>query len=258
MTVLPISSAPSNLEEYSDPERYDMETHRFEPDGPFFLSLARRLAGPVLELGCGTGRLAIPLAQHGVDMTGLDVVPGMLTLAKRKAGNLPIAWVEADARAFQLGRKFRLIFDNGAAFMHVLKRTDHEAILACVREHLDVDGRFVLCVSGLQPAQMTNKEEREWFSYVDHQGFEVRVSGTERYDLVRQIYHEDAVRRWCDEAGQEVVRHAPLARRIFFPPELEALLHYNGFTVLERYGSWDGGPMTDESQTMVFVCRRKL
>jgi SAM-dependent methyltransferase len=258
MIVSHISSASSNLEEYIDPERYDMETHQFEPDGSFLLALAQQLGGPVLELGCGTGRLAIPLAQHGIDMTGLDIVPGMLARAKQKAGDLPIAWVEADARAFQLGRKVRLIFDNGAAFMHVLARTDHEAILACVREHLDTDGRYVLCVSMLQPTQMTDKEEREWFSYVDHQGCEVRVSGTERYDLVRQIYHEDAVRRWRDEAGQEVIRHAPLARRIFFPPELEALLHYNGFTVLDRYGSWDASPLTNESHTMIFVCKRTL
>src|SRR5690606_11831360 len=119
-------SASSNLAEYGDPDRYDVETPRFEPDGPFFLSLARRWGGPVLELGCGTGRLTIPLAQNGIDMTGLDVVPGMLAQARKKAQDAPVAWVEADARAFQLGRKFRLIFDNGAAFLHVLDRVDHE------------------------------------------------------------------------------------------------------------------------------------
>jgi hypothetical protein len=101
---------------------------------------------------------------------------------------------------------------------------------------------------------MNNQEEHDWFSYTDEQGREVRVSGTVRYDLVRQFYHEDAIRRWRDETGQEVVHFAPLARRIFFTPELESLLHYNGFRVISRYGDWDRSPLTDESSLMIFVC----
>jgi 2-polyprenyl-3-methyl-5-hydroxy-6-metoxy-1,4-benzoquinol methylase len=65
---------PDNLEEYADPEIYDLENREFEPDGPFSLGFATKLKGPVLELGCGTGRVTIPLAQHGVDMTGLDLM----------------------------------------------------------------------------------------------------------------------------------------------------------------------------------------
>ena len=256
MTFPRISATSSNLEEYADPELYDVENPDTGPAGPFFLALAQQLGGPALELGCGTGRLTIPLAQNGVNITGLDVMPGMLALARRKAQELPIRWVEADARTFQLGTQFRLIFDYSAAFQHVLERVDHEAILARVREHLDPEGRFVLVTLFPHPGLMTNRAEHEWFSYTDPHGREVRVSGTVRYDRVRQLYHEDAIRRWRDEAGQEVVRLAPLARRLFFPQELEALLHYNGFTVLDRYGNWDHSPLTDESLLMIFVCQR--
>src|SRR5262245_53619005 len=106
-----VSEISSNLDEYADPELYDVENPEAGPEGSFVMDLAREYSGPVLELGCGTGRIAIPLAQNGVNITGLDVMRGMLALAKRKAAELPIEWVEADARTFRLGKRFRLIFD---------------------------------------------------------------------------------------------------------------------------------------------------
>jgi SAM-dependent methyltransferase len=67
-----------NLDEYVDPTFYDQENNEFEPDGPFYLALAQQFGGSVLDLGCGTGRVTIPLAQRGIDMTGLDLARQML------------------------------------------------------------------------------------------------------------------------------------------------------------------------------------
>jgi SAM-dependent methyltransferase len=248
--------ADSNLAEYANPELYDLENPDADAVNAFLLSLAQEINAPVLELGCGTGRCTIPLARQGIDVIGLDVVPGMLARARQKAGDLPIQWVEADARSFRLDRKAGLIFDVGEAFVHVLERADHEAILARVHEHLLPEGRLVLATAFLRPEVLTTKEEHEWFSYIGPQGEEVRVSGTTRYDSVRQIYHEDAIRRWRDAAGQEVAIYAPLARRRFFPQELEALLHYNGFKTLHCFGDWDRSPLAETSPMMIFVCRR--
>ena len=125
-----ISPEFDNLAEYVDPELYDVENAHFEPDGPFFLQLAQEVDGPVLELGCGTGRLGIPLLQQGIDYTGLDPMPQMLAHARHKSTDLPAQWFEADARSFQLEWQYQLIFDNGAAFVHVRTRADHEAVLA--------------------------------------------------------------------------------------------------------------------------------
>src|SRR5262245_24681563 len=102
-----------NLIEYADPQIYDLENDDFEPSGPFMLEIAKRTGDPVLELGCGTGRLTIPLAQSGVDITGLDVVPGMIEHASEKAQDLAIEWIQADARSYQLNRTFRLVFESG-------------------------------------------------------------------------------------------------------------------------------------------------
>jgi SAM-dependent methyltransferase len=249
----------TNLEDYADPVLFDIENSEFEPDGPFYLSLAQQVAGSVLELGCGTGRITIPLAQHSIDIVGLDVVPGMIAQAKGKAGDLPIRWVEADVRDFHLGQQFDLICAPGAVFEHLLERADQEAMLACVREHLAPEGLFASSILFPHPARMVNsEEEQEWFSYVDEAGREVRVTGTDRYDPVRQIREETAYRRWHDAEGREVTRRARLALRLVFPQEMDSLLHYNGFTVLHRYGDWDSGPLTDQSRCIIHVCKKAL
>lgn len=266
----------ANLGDYQDPALYDIENDPFfspeSDDFKFFLAMAEDAhagGGSVLELGCGTGRLIIPLAERGIDVAGVDLVMDMLMEGKRKADTvsaslerpLPIQWAEGDARTFQLGRKFQLIIDNGASFVHLLERADHEAVLARVHEHLADDGLFVLTMIMLQPTRMVNSdEEQHWFSVIDLAGHEVNVSGTERYDLVRQVFHEDAVRRWKgkeDAKGKTFVTHAPLARRFFYPPEVEALLHYNGFTLVERYGSWERGSLTSTSPMMIFVSKKQ-
>lgn len=247
-----------NFVEYADPVLYDQENQKFEPDGPFYLALARRFPGPTLELGCGTGRLTIPLSQGGIDMTGLDVVPGMLELARKKSAGLTVQWAEADARTFQLDRRFRLIFESGAMFQHLLERPDQEAVLARVREHLTPDGCFVLGAMIPNAGMMENEEnESEWFSYSNGEGQEVRVSGVQHYDPLRQVKTETAYRRWHDADGQEIVRVAPLKLRLFFPQELEALLHYNGFMITERYGDLDFSPLTESSAHQLYLCQKK-
>jgi SAM-dependent methyltransferase len=247
-----------NLIEYSEPEIYDLENNTFEPDGPFLLEIAGRTGDPVLELGCGTGRLTIPMAQAGVEITGLDVVPEMLELAKQKAVGLSIQWVLADARAFRLDRTYRLIFESGSVFQHMLTNADQEAFLARVREHLDDEGLFVFGTFFPHPEQLGSDEmEKEWFTKAHPGGWEIRVSGIEQYDELNQIKVETAYRRWKDASGAEVVRVAPLALRYSFPQEMESLLHHNGFSILERYGDNDGSPLTNESRLMIYVCQKR-
>ena len=248
----------NNLSEYADPEIYDLENQDFEPDGSFFLDYARKLNGRVLELGCGTGRVTIPLAQNNVDMTGLDVVPAMIERAKQKAGDLPIQWILADVRHFQLKQTFRLIFETGSVFQHLLTRFDQESYFAGVKEHLEEDGLFVFALMFPHADLLASDEaEKEWFQYEDHHGRVIRVSGTDCYDPIRQVKLETAFRRWVDESGQDVLKVAPLSLRYTFPQEIKTLLHYNGFEIAEQFGDWDRSPLTDKSRLMIFVCKKR-
>jgi SAM-dependent methyltransferase len=246
----------TNLGDYADPIIYDSENppEKTEATLRFYLDVCRRTGGSVLELGCGTGRFTISLAQAGVKITGLDVVPAMVARAREKAGTLPITWVEADARRFQLNQRFDVIFESGAMFQHLLERTDHEACLACVREHLASDGLFVLSVTFPNKGMMKIAEHHDWFEHTDALGRHVRVSGDVRYDPVHQTYHENATRRWVGEGGEEVIAYAPMTLRLFFPQELEALLHYNGFEIVERYGDWDRSAVREGGPSLICVC----
>ncbi len=109
----------NNLEEFADPVDYD---HQDSSDTglAFYTALAQEAGSPVLEIACGTGRISIPIARLGFAVTGLDIVPGMLEQARRKSIGLPIRWVEGDARTFDLGEQFRLIFLTGNAFQAFL------------------------------------------------------------------------------------------------------------------------------------------
>lgn len=249
---------PTNLEEYLDPEIYDLENTPSELEQSFYLSLAREAGGPVLELGCGTGRMTIPMAQDGLDITGIDVAPTMLEQARMKAGNLPIQWIEADVRNIHLEKQFNFIFEYGCVFMHMLSNADQRAFLQCVHEHLTDTGRFVVSLFFPHPKFLqTITEEEEWFTYQDDDGRTIRVGGYQVYDELRQVVTETAIRRITNVDGSERILEAPLSKRYTFPQEMELLLDMNGFTVQERYGGPDRSNLTGESQYMVYVCAKK-
>jgi SAM-dependent methyltransferase len=248
----------TNLSDYADPEIYDLENQDFEPDGPFFLDYARKLNGSVLELGCGTGRITIPLAQNNINITGLDVVPGMIQRAKQKAGNLSIQWVIDDIRRFNLNQVFRLIFETGSVFQHLLTRKDQVSYLARVKEHLDDDGRFIFGLMFPHPELLISDEtEKEWYQYKDNKGNNIVVTGTELYDPIRQVKLETAYRRWTDINGNELLKIAPLSLRYTFPQEIETLLFYNGFDIVDKFGDCDYSQLTNKSRMMIFVCRKQ-
>jgi SAM-dependent methyltransferase len=254
---LPIATI-TNLDDYAHPAYYDLENRDFTPQGPFYLALARQVGDPVLELGCGTGRMTIPLAQQGITITGIDAGAGMLAHARLKAGDLPIHWIEADARTFQLSASFRLIFGTTGIFQHMLERADQEALLDRVRAHLAPDGYFAFDVHAPRAAAFAEQpEEIDWFSYLNDEGQEVRVSGTCHYDAIRQVNTETAYRCWRDAQGQVITHRAPLSLRYFYPRELESLLHYNGFSIIEQYGEYDRSPLMAESQHIISICQRR-
>src|SRR5205085_11769880 len=91
---------------------------------------------------CGTGRVAIPIAREGIQVTGLDVVPGMIERARRKSVGLPVRWLVGDARNFAFDERFRLIFITGNAFQAFITNAEQESVLERVHAHLDDDGMF--------------------------------------------------------------------------------------------------------------------
>lgn len=262
-----------NLGEFADPVAYDHEDSS-DTGVAFYAALAQEAGGPVLEIACGTGRVAVPVARRGFAVTGLDVVPGMLEVARSKAeaAGVPARWVEGDARDFDLGEeRFRLVFLTGNAFQAFLTNADQEALLGRVRAHLHDEGMFAFETrnprwgargeggegrGGLFVGLETRAEEEAWPSYTDAVGREVRVSRTRRYDHTAQVLHWTTYRRWR-EGAEERTKVTRIALRYTFPQELAALLHHNGLTIVRWYGDWNGEPLTVASPSIIAVCRKR-
>ncbi|HKP24667.1 MAG TPA: class I SAM-dependent methyltransferase [Dongiaceae bacterium] len=117
-------------------------------DTQFYCECARRFGGDVLELGVGTARVAIALAEAGYKVTGLDLSPAMLDLARQKVAGLAIAqrlaFVQGDMSAFDLGRTFSLILVPFRAFQHLLEPDAQRRALDCMRRHLAPGGHLVI------------------------------------------------------------------------------------------------------------------
>jgi SAM-dependent methyltransferase len=267
----------NNLEEFADPHSYDIEDTS-DTGIAFYSALAQETGGPMLEIACGTGRVSIPIARLGFAVTGVDIVPGMVALARSKSANLPTRWVVGDARTFDLGEQFRLIFLTGNAFQAFLTRPDQEALLERVRMHLHDEGLFafetrnprwatreaeedwqndIAAKTGELFANLeTRDQEEDWRTYTDSSGRSVRVSKTQAYDHVAQILHWTTYRRWRERA-QEHTKITRIAVRYTFPQELAALLYYNGFTILRQYGDWNLEPLAAASPSIIVVCCKR-
>ncbi|QND84110.1 SAM-dependent methyltransferase [Chromobacterium vaccinii] len=128
---------------YGEPllaEVYDL-FNAWGEDNDFYLGLCSPAVGSALDLGCGTGLLAAKMAER-VEVTGLDPAPAMLDIARARPGGGQVAWRLADARDFELNRRFDLIYCAGHAFQSFLAETDRRAVFRQVRRHLARGGRF--------------------------------------------------------------------------------------------------------------------
>ncbi|GIO90130.1 class I SAM-dependent methyltransferase [Paenibacillus lactis] len=251
-----------NLEGYRDAEAYDALNDLDETmEGKFFLDLGNLYGGPVLDVACGTGRLTIPLAQHGHDTTGIDITYEMLEAAKRKAAelNVSINWVHADARQFELGRTYRFIFTTGNSFQHFLDRESVDGLLRSIHRHLDQNGVFAFETRNpiLSRLAVDDESERDSGSWEDKEGFQCSSTYLRKYDHRNQLeFYKFTNRRW--KAGTDVtVTEENFALRYFYPQELESLLYYNGFTLEEMYGNFDKSVFQADSPLMVCVCRKR-
>ena len=124
---------------------HDLENGGYAED----LALWRELAGagPVLDLGCGTGRVALDLAAHGVPVVGLDVDEVLLAELRRRAGGMPIETVRADARDFDLGRRFPAVLAPMQTVQLLGGAAARADFLRCARAHLEPGGLLAIAIA---------------------------------------------------------------------------------------------------------------
>ena len=242
-------------EEFYDPVTYDLECDNFDSDMPLIEKWAQSLGSPLLDLACGTGRMALHLARQGYHVTGVDIISNMIDHAKTKASksNVSIDWNVADARAFHLNKQFPFIFMLMNAFQFLHTREDHEAMLACVREHLQPDGFFLFETRNPTPRNLFELRHPDGEHYTLPDGGELTVTEQHNYDPITQIQHY--TRRLRFPNNVEKINRTAL--RYVFPQEMEALLYYNGFKIHTVFGSWKEEPLTATSPAMIYICQSR-
>ena len=247
---------------YADAAYYVHAYRRRRKDVAFYVERARDVRGGVLELGVGTGRVATAIARAGVSVTGVDSMAPMLERAQQHVDRLPAAararvtLRRGDLRSVRLREAFALVIAPFNVFMHLYTRRDVERALATVHAHLRPRGRLIFDVLNPDPAMLARRPDRPYRCRPIRRPGDGKRYGYQEafeYDAVSQVQTIHML--FEDPESPGFADHQPLAHRQFFPAELEALLHYNGFRIEERLGDFEGSPFRGDSDSQVMVAR---
>lgn len=221
-------------------------------DAAFYRQLALDCGGPVLELGCGTGRILLGIAQAGIECVGLDVSPAMLQIFRAKAPPPNLTLVEGRMQHFELGAgRFRLITAPFRAFSHLLTVGEQLAALACIRRHLAPGGQLVFDLFDPKLERIAAPSEPEHLAATFHyQGHELRRFDSSLRDHTAQVM---TVRMRFEGGPPELTGSADFKLRWFYRYEVEHLLHRAGFAEVAIYGGFDRRPWTAFGETLVFA-----
>lgn len=240
---------------------YDLGTAEFEADIAVYLEFGRRSRHPVLELGCGSGRVALPLARAGLRVVGLDRSPEMLARASAKFSSDPdllMSLVRADMRSFSLSEQFGLIVVPLDAFLHIETQADQLACLRCVRAHLASDGLVILDLPG--PA---SGDWGDWspgirplvlaWTAPTEDGATVSKFSSFTVDAAEQMHTVTEIYEHTGSDGTLRRRMVDYPLRYVFPAELELLFAESGLGLRARYGDYDLSPFQASSPRQIAI-----
>lgn len=245
---------------------YDV-VHAIADDGEvrFYVNLARASGGPVLEIGVGTGRIALPILQAGIDVAGIDLYEQMLQRAREKAAlAMPLPGkaelVQADMRDFDLGRTFPLVIIPGRTLLLLGSAVAQRQALKRAAAHLAPGGRLALTVFNPSPELLADVAKGPFLvgeTVNPGTGRRCRLWAINHFDTVRQTNRGRQIVEEFDGRGK-VLRRAELEVRVryLYPSELHAMLRSAGLRATEVHGDFAGGLLTEDSEHMVFVASR--
>jgi len=233
-------------------------------DVEFYVSEAQASGGPVLELGCGTGRVLLPTARAGLEITGLDAASNMLERCRAKLAAEPVEvqrrvqLVRGSLEDFDLGRDFALITIPFRPFQHLLAVEQQLACLGAVCRHLRPSGRLIFDVFHVDPSSL---HDRSWMEEKEEQPatrlpdgrIVLRTTRIAAFHRAAQV--NDVEFCWYvthPNARREQIRWT-VGLRYYSRFELEHLLARAGLRVDAIYGDLNRSPFRDESTEMIFV-----
>lgn len=219
---------------------YDVWAADLTEDVPFYVELAREAAEPVVELGVGTGRVAIPVAREtGKRVLGLDSSPAMLAVGRERAGDLPVEFREADFREFTVEEPVELVICPARALLHAPTWADKQRVFEAVARALKPGGRFAWNVFVYDP----------FFAAENHGR---RTEHGELWEVATHVPHDNRI-DLTRGRGDRTDGTVPLWWAT--KSEWEGLARTTGFEVESLYGWFDRRPFDEDSREFVFVAR---
>ena len=205
--------------------------------------------GPALELGIGTGRIAIPLAQRGIKVHGIDASEAIVARMRAKPGGDAIPVTISDFSDFSLKdgdryRKFRLVY---VVFNTLFQATSQQAQVQCFRSvaaHLSNDGAFLVEAFVPDPTRFTRNQNIS-AGLVESDLVSIDIS---RHDPVNQFVQSQHL--FVTESG---IKLYPVQVRYSWPSELDLMAQLAGMRLRERWADWDGSPFTASSENHISI-----
>jgi SAM-dependent methyltransferase len=247
---------------------YDLIHQGLPGEAEFYVGQAVRGGGPLLDLGCGTGRIAIPAAMSGVEVVALDVSEAMLDVLEDKleaVGELPgsVQPVLGDLRDFELERRFPLAFMAYRTFMHLLGPDEQLAALERARAQLEPEGTLILNVWAARPELIaplvgpTGGALQLVGRYHFDDGTGLLHYRATRCEPISQRLDEDHLLHELDEEGTVLATHALTMTRSWQTlREMGHLVARAGFEVQALFGDFDCAPPGAGNQEQIWVLRR--
>lgn len=201
-------------------------------------------SGKVLELGIGTGRIALPLAQRGLDVHGIDASDAMLTRLGQKPGSDALTVTLADFADFEVDGRYGLIFVVFNTFFVLMTQEQQLNCLRCVARHLDENGVFVIEAFVPDPTRFDSGQTFRALR-VDTEQVHLEAS---RHDPVAQTIVSQHI-----TIGQEGIELRPVTIRYVWPSELDLMARLAGLELRARWGGWDRSEFGGSSRTHVSV-----
>jgi SAM-dependent methyltransferase len=214
-----------------------------------YLALAGDAPKAILDMGCGTGRLAVALAERGHRVTGADPSAGMMRVARSRPGADRVRWIDSDSKSLALDTRFNLIVMTGNVFQLFLDDDEVRATLRTLRRHLAAGGRLAF-----ETRNPLVEEWRGWTPALTRETIDVPGVGAVEvhYDIAREdgafVTYETHYRFG---PGDVAVGRDTL--RFMSQDELAAFLAEAGFTNITWFGNWDRAPLTPSSPEFVII-----
>jgi 2-polyprenyl-3-methyl-5-hydroxy-6-metoxy-1,4-benzoquinol methylase len=246
---------------------YDLIHQGVPGEAEFYVGQAVRLGGRTLDIGCGTGRIALPMAMSGLDVTGLDNSKEMLDICRGKQAALgdevrgSFRLVQADMRTFALDEQFDFIAMPYRTFMHCLTPDDQRACLDRVRQHLAPNGTFILNLWEARPGAIA--------PHLGLTGGSLRIAGryewsescfllhwcASRFEELQQLLAEDHLLQWVEHGSGAIVetRHLSLRRAWLTLREMQHLTEAAGLRCKAVFGDFDCNPVSHKTREMIWV-----